>query len=134
MANGSRSTSGEEPVGELLAQLGHQVGELVGKEMQLARSELREELRKGVKATASLSAAAIVGLVAVVFLSSAAAWGLAEVMAPGLAFLIVGVVQVAVAAVLLLTGRRQAAEVDPVPHQTVETLKEDARWAKNQKS
>ncbi|HEV2766559.1 MAG TPA: phage holin family protein [Acidimicrobiales bacterium] len=134
MTNGSRSTSGEEPVGELFAQLGHQVGELVGKEMQLARSELREELRKGVKATASLSAAAIVGLVAVVFLSSAAAWGLAEVMAPGLAFLIVGAVQVAVAAVLFLTGRRQAAEVDPVPHQTVETLKEDARWAKSQKS
>ncbi len=134
MANGPRSTSGGEPVGELFAQLGQQVGELVGKEMQLARSELREELRKGVKATASLSGAAVVGLVAVVFLSSAAAWGLAEVMAPGWAFLIVGAVQVAVAAVLLLTGRRQVAEVDPVPHQTVETLKEDAQWAKNQKS
>jgi hypothetical protein len=32
---------------------------------------------------------------------------------------------------LFLVGRRQAAEVDPVPHQTVETLKEDAQWAKN---
>lgn len=134
MANDARSTSGEEPVGELFAQLGHQVGDLVGKEMQLARSELREELRKGVKAATSLSAAAIVGLLAVVFLSSAAAWGLAEVMAPGLAFLIVGAVQVALAGVLFVTGRRHAAEVDPVPHETVETLKEDAQWARNQKS
>ncbi len=134
MANLRGSTSGGESIGELFSQLGHQVGELIGKEMQLARAELREELDKGVKATASLSGAAVVGLVALVFLSSAAAWGLAEVMAPGWAFLIVGAVQVAVAGVLLLTGRRQVAAIDPVPHETVETLKEDARWAKSQKS
>ncbi len=134
MTNVRGSTSGGESIGELVSQLGHQVGELVGKEMQLARVELREELDKGVKATASLSAAAVVGLVALVFLSSAAAWGLAEVMAPGWAFLIVGGVQVAVAGVLVLTGRRQVAAIDPVPHATVETLKEDAQWAKSQKS
>ena len=134
MANGPGSTSGGESVGELFSQLGHQVGELVGKEMQLARSELRGELAKGVKATASLSGAAVVGLVALVFLSSAAAWGLAEVMSPGWAFLIVGTVQVAVAGLLFLTGRSQAAEVDPVPHQTLQTLKEDAQWARSQKS
>jgi uncharacterized membrane protein YqjE len=134
MANDQEPTSGGAPPGELVSQLGHQVGELVSKEMQLARSELREELAKGVKATASLSGAAVVGLVALVFLSSAAAWGLAEVMAPGWAFLVVGAVQVGVAGVLLLTGRRQVATIDPVPHQTVATLKEDAQWAKNQKS
>ncbi len=134
MAKDSGSVSGGEPVGELLSQLGHQMGELVAKEMQLARAELRDELAKGVKATASLSGAAVVGLVALVFVSSAAAWGLAEIMAPGWAFLIVGVVQLATAGGLLLTGRRQAAAIDPVPHQTLETLKEDARWVKNQTS
>jgi hypothetical protein len=96
-----------------------------------ARVELSEEVVKGVKVTAALSASALVGLVALVFVSSAAAWGLAEVMAPGWAFLVVAAVQLAVAGVLFLVGRRQAAEVDPVPHQTVETLKEDAQWAKN---
>lgn len=134
MAKDSGSVSGGEPVGELLSQLGHQMGELVAKEMQLARAELRDELAKGVKATASLSGAAVVGLVALVFVSSAAAWGLAEIMAPGWAFLIVGVVQLATAGGLVLTGRRQAAAIDPVPHQTLETLKEDARWVKNQTS
>lgn len=134
MENERGSKSGAEPVGELLSQLGHQMGELVGKEMQLARAELRDELTKGVKATASLSGAAVVGLVALVFLSSAAAWGLAEVMAPGWAFLIVGAAQLAVAGGLALIGRRQVAAIDPVPHQTLESLKEDARWAKNQTS
>ena len=134
MENERGSKSGAEPVGELLSQLGHQMGELVGKEMQLARAELRDELTKGVKATASLSGAAVVGLVALVFLSSAAAWGLAEVIAPGWAFLIVGAAQLAVAGGLALIGRRQVAAIDPVPHQTLESLKEDARWAKNQTS
>ena len=134
MAKDSGSVSGGEPVGELLSQLGHQMGELVAKEMQLARAELRDELAKGVKATASLSGAAVVGLVALVFVSSAEAWGVAEIIAPGWAFLIVGVVQLATAGGLLLTGRRQAAAIDPVPHQTLETLKEDARWVKNQTS
>lgn len=134
MENERGSKSGAEPVGELLSQLGRQMGELVGKEMQLARAELRDELAKGVKATASLSGAAVVGLVALVFLSSAAAWGLAEIVAPGWAFLIVGAVQLAVAGGLALTGRHQAAAIDPVPHQTLESLKEDARWAKNQTS
>ena len=134
MANDSGSTPGAEPTGELLSRLAHQMGDLVGKEMQLARAELRDELAKGVKATASLSAAAVVGLLAVVFLSSAAAWGLAEVVAPGWAFFIVGAVQLALAGGLFFTGRRQAADIDPVPHQTLQTLKEDAQWAKNQTS
>lgn len=134
MANERGSGPGGESVGELFSQLTHQVAELVGKEMQLARAELREELGKGVKATASLSSAAVLGLVGLVFASSAAAWGLAEVMAPGWAFLIVAGLQLAAAGVLLVTGRRQAAAIDPVPRQTVETLKEDARWAKNRTS
>ncbi len=134
MADDQGSESGGQSTGELVSRLGHQVGELVSKEMQLARVELREEVVKGVKATAALSGSALVGLVALVFGSSAAAWGLAEVIAPGWAFLVVAAVQLAVAGVLFLVGPRQAAEVDPVPHQTVDTLKEDARWAKNRTS
>jgi uncharacterized membrane protein YqjE len=93
MADDRGSGAGSQSTGELVSRLGHQVGELVSKEMQLARVELREEVVKGVKATAALSGSALVGLVALVFVSSAAAWGLAEVMAPGWAFLVVAAVQ-----------------------------------------
>lgn len=134
MANHQGGPSGDESVGELVSELGRQVGELVTKEMQLARSELSEEVAKGVKATVSLSAAAVAGLLAVVFLSSAAAWGLAEVMDAGWAFLIVGSVHLVAAGVLFATGRREAGEIDPVPRETLQTLKEDAQWAKNRTS
>jgi hypothetical protein len=65
-------------------------------------------------------------------LASAGAWGLAEVIDAGWAFLIVGTVIGAVAAVLVMTGRQRLADVRPVPDQTVDTLKEDARWARAQ--
>ena len=75
--------------------------------------------------------AALLGLL---MLSFAAAWGLAEVMAVGFAFLIVGGLYVAVAGTLFVSGRQRLAAVHPVPQQTVETLKEDVAWAKEQKS
>ncbi len=53
-------------------------------------------------------------------------------MDAGWAFLIVGLVVAAVAAALLLTGRKKLGDVRPVPDQTVDTLKEDARWARAQ--
>jgi hypothetical protein len=118
----------------LLKELGAETADLVSKEMALARAELRQELPKAVRAAASLSAAAIVALLALVFLSSAAAWGLAEVLPAGVAFLIIGAGQLVIAAVLAAVGRQRLARVDPVPHQTVESLKEDARWATNRKS
>lgn len=128
------SETGDKSVPALVGQLGTQVSQLVAKEMALGRAELREELSKGVKATASLSAAALAALFGSLFLSSAAAWGLSEVMAPGLAFLIVGGAYMLVAGVLALVGRRKLATVDPVPHETLESLKEDAQWATTRKS
>lgn len=131
--SGQQQDQGDS-VGELASRLTHQVGELVGKELQLARAELREEVSKGVKVTVSVGGAVVEGLLGLVFLSSAAAWGLTEVMPAGWAFLIVGAVHSAVAGLLLVVARSKARRIDPVPRETVESVKEDARWAKNQTS
>lgn len=79
------------------------------------------------------SAAGVAGFMALQLLSFAAAWGLAAVVPDGLAFLIVGIIYAIVAAVLLSKGRKQVAEVNLVPQQTVETLREDVEWAKAQR-
>ncbi|MDQ3354175.1 MAG: phage holin family protein, partial [Actinomycetota bacterium] len=63
-------------------------------------------------------------------LSFAAAWGLAAVLPTGFAFLIVGVIYAAVAAVLLVKAKVKSSEISMVPQQTVETLKEDVQWAR----
>ena len=80
-----------------------------------------------------LGAGTFVAYLAVLFLSLAAAWGLAEIVPEGVAFLIVGAVYAVVAAFLLITGRQRMREVRPVP-ETTETLKEDVQWARQQMS
>jgi hypothetical protein len=81
-----------------------------------------------------LGAAGVLGLMSFLMLSFAAAWGLAEVVPEGAAFLIVGGAYGVVALVLLALGRQRLKAVKPVPEQTVETLKEDVAWAKQQMS
>lgn len=51
-------------------------------------------------------------------------------MPAGLAFLVVGLVYAAVAYALYQRGREELKQVRPVPEQTIETLKEDAEWAR----
>ena len=45
--------------------------------------------------------------------------------------LIVAAVWGIAGAVLYTTGRKRLKTVDPVPHRTVDTIKEDAQWLKN---
>jgi len=75
-----------------------------------------------------LGAAAVAAIVALVTLSLAAGWGLAEEMAPGWAFLIVGGAWALVAAVLGMAGKRRIDQMDPGPRATIDELKEDQRW------
>ena len=122
----------EPSLGELFGSLTNDLSQLVRSEMELARVEIREEAGKAGKAAGMLGAGALAAYLALILLTSAAAWGLAEVVDAGWAFLIVGLVVAAVAAALLLTGRKKLGDVRPVPDQTVDTLKEDARWARAQ--
>lgn len=119
-------------LGELVGRLTREMSDLVRAELELARVELKEEATKAGKASGMLAGGAAVGYIALILLAFAAAWGLAEVIEPGWAFLVVGVVVGLVAAALALIGRKKMREVSPVPEQTIETLKEDARWARTQ--
>lgn len=117
-------------LGELVGNLSRDMTTLVRQELQLARIEIKEELSRSSRAGGMLGGTAFAGYLAVVMVSFAIAWGLAEVMPPGLAFLIVGIVYAAVGYGLYQRGREELKQVRPVPEQTIETLKEDAEWAR----
>jgi hypothetical protein len=51
-----------------------------------------------------------------------------------LAFLIVAIIYGIVAYVMFTMGKKRMQQVNLVPEQTVETIKEDAAWAKAQRS
>jgi uncharacterized membrane protein YqjE len=118
--------------GELVGRLSSDLSDLIRSEMELARIEVKEEVGKAGRAAGMLGSGGLLAYLALTMLAMAAAWGLAEVVEPGWAFLIVGVIVAAAAAVLMVAGRNRLREVDPVPQETVETLKEDARWARAQ--
>jgi len=134
MAVMSRSINGERSIGSLVGEATSEAGALFRKEVELAKLELKEEIAVATESAKFFGVAGLGGFLAVLLVSFAAAWGLAEVMPAGLAFLIVGVIYAAVAAVAFVAARKRTRELHPVPDETVQTLKEDVRWLKARKN
>jgi len=120
-------------LGDLLAQLTRDFGDLVSTQVDLAKVELKDEIKQTSKGAGLLGGGAFGAYLAVLLLSFAAVYGLDEAMPLGVAFLIVGLVYAAVSVVLIRQGRNKLRSVDSVP-ETQESLKEDLAWAKQQKS
>ena len=128
----------DQSLGELFGRVTSDMSTLVRQEMQLAKVEIKEEVRTASKAGGLLGGGAFAGYVALLFLSVALALLIATVLPDSMSetirhligFLVVGVLYGIAAAVLLSKGKDQLDKVDPVPHQTVDTLKEDVQWAK----
>jgi len=118
-------------VGQLMSEIAADVSTLMRQEVELAKAEIKIEAGKAGKAAGMLGGAGFAGYLAVVLLSFAAVFGLANVMDAGWAALIIAVVWGIVGAVLYLNGKKKLQTVDPMPRRTVDTLKEDAQWLKN---
>jgi uncharacterized membrane protein YqjE len=121
-------------LGELLSRLSEDFGDLVSTQVELAKVEIKEEVSRAAKGSGLLGGGAVAAFLALLLLSFAAAWGLAEVMAAGIAFLLVGLVWAVVAAVLAVRGREKLQSARPLMPQTKESVKEDVEWAKQQKN
>ena len=119
----------DKSLGDLFGDLSHEFSELVRAQTELAKSEIRTQADKAKHMAGAFGGAALAAYMALVLLSFAAAWGLSEVVPEGVAFLIVGLIYAAIAAVMYLRGRERAREFSIVPEETVESVKEDVQWA-----
>lgn len=135
MTNDDRAVRPLQPdksLGELFGDLTRDMGTLFRQEVQLAKTEAREELSSSAKVGAMFGAAGLAGWMAVLFVSLALAWLLDQSINRALAFVIVGVLWAIAGYVLFQRGKTQAREIEALP-ETVETLKEDVQWAKTQR-
>lgn len=121
----------ERSLKDLFSEMNAQLSLLVRKEVELAKVEMKQKASLGAKGAGALAVGGVAALLAVMLLSFAAAWGLAEVLAPGLAFLVVGVVHLVVAAVMLSSGRKKLSQMKPpVPELALTTVKQDVQATK----
>ena len=127
-------TRDDESIGHLIGEVAGDVSKLFRQEVALARAELKEEASKAAKAGGMLAGAGFAGYMVAVLLSLALVFALGAVMPLGWAALIVAVVWAVAGGVLYAAGRKRMTDVDPVPRQTVETLREDAQWVRDQRN
>jgi uncharacterized membrane protein YqjE len=120
----------ERPVGELLKQLSEETSTLVKQELALARAELEQQGKRAGLGAGMLGGAGVAGLLTLGALTATLIGVLDTAMAFWLAALIATVVWAAVAGVLALQGRTKIQQATPPAPQTVDTMKEDVRWAK----
>ena len=122
----------DRSLSEVLQDILRNLQDIVRSEVRLAKTELREEADK-VKSSALLTGAgAVTALFALLFLLLTIVYALSLVLPIWAAALIVGSVLAVFAALLLMVGVRHFKQIHPVPERTVETLKEDVEWAKQQ--
>jgi uncharacterized membrane protein YqjE len=125
--------SNGDSAGDLVRRLSEDVSTLVRQEVELAKAELTEKGRKAGMGAGMFGGAGLFGVFAFAALTTALIIGLSEAMDAWLAALIVAIVYAGIAGVLAITGKQKVEEAGPPqPEQTVETIKEDVQWAKNQ--
>ena len=135
MTDFGRRTAEERSIGELFGALSQDVALLVRQEAQLAKTEMQQKLSKVTTDLVSLAAGGVVALVGGLALTAAVILLLVDPvgMKPWLAALLVGAVLGIVGWVLLQRGMKDLKRTDPTPRRTVETIKEDLQWAKEQR-
>jgi putative Mn2+ efflux pump MntP len=124
----------ERSIGQLFAELTEETRTLVRQEIQLARAELSEKV-----AGIGTDIGSMVGGVAVLYagflvLLAAIVIGLAHVIGPGWAALLVGIVTLAIGGWMVTRGLQDMKQRNLKPEKTVASLKETKQWAKEQVS
>jgi len=125
-------TKEDRSLGELFTELAADTGTLVRQEVALAQAEITHKVTKAGKNVGSLVVGGAVAYLAVMSLTAAIIIGLAAFMPAWLSALIVAVIFGAVSFFLISPALAELKKTDPMPRETIETLKEDAQWLKNE--
>jgi len=122
----------KRPLGAVVTSAIDSTRTLMKKQVELVKIEMTEAVSVRAKGAGMMAGAAVMALYALGFVAAAGAVALALVLPAWAANLIVAAVFVAIAGALALIGRNAIKNAPTIPEQTQETLKEDARWARQQ--
>jgi hypothetical protein len=128
----SQTSQDTRSIGELFSDLTREIGTLVRDEVNLAKSELTEKATQAGKQAGAIAIGGVLAFAGLLALQYAAIVALAGAMPLWAAALIVGVIVMGIGGALAFKGINALKHQDLTPHETINTLKEDARWAKQQ--
>ena len=122
----------DRSIGELVAELSRETVTLVRQEIQLAQAEMTQKASRVGKNVGFLVVGGVVAYTGALALIAAAIIILGKVIPLWLSAAIIGFVIVVVGLILVIKGANTLRRESPAPQETVETLKEDSEWLKNQ--
>ncbi len=122
----------DRSIGELFSELAGETSTLIRQEIDLAKVEFTQKAKTVGQSVGFLVLGGAIAYAALLALLAAIIILLANVMPWWAAALVVAVVVGIVAAVLVSKTLASLKKMEVAPRQTVETLKEDAQWAKQQ--
>lgn len=126
----------ERTLGELFGEFSQDMTMLVRQEIRLARTEMSEKLAAISRRLTSVVAGGFVAYLGALALVAGIILLLTEVVGipAWLSALLLGAAMAIGGYVTLRAGLRQLKNIDPAPRRTVETIKDDVRWAKELRS
>ena len=123
----------DRSLGELFGDLARDMGILVRQEVGLATTEMTYKASRLGQELAMVAVGGLVVYAGLLAIIATLIIGLATAGLPWwLAALVVGVIVAGVGALMLQRGINSLKHADLAPRQTIETLKEDTQWAKEQ--
>ena len=127
-------TKEDKSLGDLFSELASETSNLVKQEVALAQVEITQKATKVGKNVGYLVVGGAIGYAALLAFIAALIIGLANVIPAWAAALIVGVIVAIAAGVMIMSALNALKNMNLTPNQTVETIKEDAQWLKDQMS
>jgi len=128
-----QQTNNEPSLGDLFGDLARDMGKLVSQEITLARTELTEKASRVGKDIVMLAMGGLVAYAGLLAIIAAVIFVIADRGVPLWASaLIVGAVVAIVGYLLVQRGISALKQQDLTPRQTIQSIKEDSQWAKEQ--
>lgn len=127
------SGTADRSLGELFSELTRETTTLVRQEVALAKTEMSHKAAEVGKDVGFLAAGALVAYAGFLVLIAMLVIALVQLgVTPWLAALVIGVVVLGAGGILVRAGLTKLKAQSLAPEKTMETLEEDAQWAKNQ--
>jgi len=122
----------ERSIGELFAELARETSTLVRQEVQLAKTEMTQKASEVGKDAGMIGAGGAIAYAGLLAIIAGIIFGLGELIPLWVAALLVGIVVGGIGYFIIQRGLGALKRADLTPRQTIDSLKEDTEWAKDQ--